>query len=102
MKHLPLTLLCLVSAPLHATEPLRLVTWNVESGGNDPAVIAQQLAELGPYDLYGLTEVSPANTRRYTAAIGDSYKSLVSATGRSDRMMIVYNADSCNCWPREC
>ena len=40
-----------------------------------------------------ITEVSPANTRRYTAAIGDSYKSLVTATGRSDRMMIVYNAN---------
>ena len=74
-------------------QELRFVTWNVESGGNDPAVIEQQLAELGPYDVYGLTEVSPANTRRYTAAIGESYKSLVTVTGRSDRMMIVYNAD---------
>ncbi len=30
-------------------EPLRFVTWNVESGGNDPAVIARQLAELHPW-----------------------------------------------------
>ena len=74
-------------------QELRFVTWNVESGGNDPAVIAQQLAELGQYDIFGLTEVSPANTRRYTTAIGDSYKSLVTATSRSDRMMIIYNAD---------
>jgi endonuclease/exonuclease/phosphatase family metal-dependent hydrolase len=76
-------------------QELRFVGWNVESGGNDPAVISQQLAELGPYDVYGLTEVSPSNTRRYAAAaaIGNSYKSLVTVTGRSDRMMIVYNGD---------
>jgi hypothetical protein len=86
-------LLCLFSSPLHAAEPLRLVTWNLESGGNDPAVIAQQLAELGTYEVYGLTEVHPANTRLYTAAIGPPYKSLVTVTGGNDRMMIVYNAD---------
>ena len=38
--------------PLEAKQnqaEFRFVTWNVESGGNDPAVIARQLAELHPW-----------------------------------------------------
>ena len=35
----------------------RILHWNVESGGNDPATIAAQLIELGRYDIVGLSEV---------------------------------------------
>ena len=76
---------------------LRLVAWNVESGGNDPAVIAKQLVDnLGRYDIYGLSEVDPGNTRLYLKSIqaqhGDGYQSVVTLTGNKDRMMLVYDA----------
>lgn len=34
-----------------------ILAWNVESGGNDPAIVAAQLVELGQYDVIGLSEV---------------------------------------------
>lgn len=76
---------------------LRLIAWNIESGGNDPAVIAEQLAtDLERYDIYGLTEVHASNTGRYLRSIqdahGDAYQSFVTVTGRGDRMMIVYDS----------
>jgi hypothetical protein len=42
-----------------APASLRVVSWNIESGGNDAATISRQLAELGPYDVFALQEVRP-------------------------------------------
>lgn len=76
---------------------LRLVAWNIESGGNDPTVIAKQLInDLDRYDIYGLVEVDPSNTNLYRKSIqahGDGYRSIVTTTGGEDRMMIVYDSD---------
>ena len=60
------------SPPLVPTEPFRFLSWNIESGGNDPAVIAEQLAQLGHYDIFGLSEVAPSNTRCYLLAIQEA------------------------------
>ena len=38
-----LLLILLLGANALHSEPLRVLTWNVESGGNDPAIIAQRL-----------------------------------------------------------
>ena len=38
------------------TEPLRVMSWNVESGGSDPATIAKELAELGRHDVFAQSE----------------------------------------------
>ena len=89
-------LLTLFALPCPGEEPLRFLSWNVESEGNSPAVIAKQLADLPSYDLYALTEVDPANFRRYGSAIGEAtdrcYRWLTTATGNKDRMMIIYDA----------
>ena len=72
-----------------------LVAWNVESGGNDPRVIDAQLASFkARYDIFGLTEVSPSNTRRYLDSIRghEAFNSITTATGHGDRMMMVYNS----------
>ena len=88
---------CDANAEAAGAEPLRIVSWNVESDGNDPAVIAQQLVELGRYDIYALQEVHPRNYLRYADAIRDgiskSYRYVLSNTGRSDRLMIVFDSD---------
>ena len=90
------SVLCLCSTSVDAVPPfvrfpgtdqLGLLTWNVESGGSDPAVIAEQLAELRGYHIYGLTEVDPAATRQYLAAVSPediedgTYGSITSVTG---------------------
>lgn len=72
---------------------LRLLTWNVESGGNNPTIIAEQLKEFRHYDILGLCEVAPANSRRYTKALGDRFRSIISVTGRNDRLVLIYDAE---------
>ena len=97
-KTLFILLLCSTSA---FTEDLRVITWNIESGGNDPAVIAKQLGQLEKYDIVGLTEVHPANSRRYKEAMnaahgksGNSFQSTLSSTGNDDRLMLLYDSSS--------
>ncbi|MHC5023717.1 MAG: exonuclease/endonuclease/phosphatase family protein [Planctomycetota bacterium] len=47
-------------APVAADE-LTVIAWNVESGGADPQVIAQRIAEFDGCDLWGLAEVNDAS-----------------------------------------
>jgi hypothetical protein len=78
-----------------------LLGWNVESGGNDPTVIADQLKAFEGYDLIGLTEVKKDNAAKYAQAAGDGegakgsaqadFKHKVSSTGGSDRMVIIWD-----------
>ena len=44
-----------------AQKRILVLSWNVESGGNDPATITQQLADFEGYDILGLTEVKASN-----------------------------------------
>lgn len=87
--YLPVIVLC--AAPLFADEPLRIVTWNLDSGGNDPQVIAQQLQALRGYHVYGLTEVDPANAMTYAQAVGNQYRAKISQTGDRDRLLMLYD-----------
>lgn len=72
---------------------ISLLAWNVESGGADPSVIAEQLKHLGGYDVYALSEVSPDDFEIHAAALGSNYQSIESKTGRSDRLQILFNTD---------
>ena len=69
-----------------------MFSWNVESDGNDPKVIAQQLSETNRYDIFALCEVLPESIELYTAAAGDDYEAIASRSGRNDRLLIIYNA----------
>jgi len=75
---------------------LRFVSWNVDSGGSDPSVIIKQLTDLGRYDVYALQEVDPRQVGQYGDAIlqlSKSYRHFESLTGRSGRLMIIYDTD---------
>jgi len=96
MKRFLALALLLASIPTVATaEPLRVITWNVESGGAKPAVIAQQLAELPQSSIFTLQEVAAGDINRYGAAIrkahGKSYRYFASWTGRNDRLVIAFD-----------
>ncbi len=84
-----------VSTPNPA--PLQIVSWNVESGGAKPNVIAKQLAELPPCQIFALQEVDGDDIGRYGDAIraahGKSFRYLASYTGDRDRLMIAFDDD---------
>ena len=94
MFRLTTLLLAVLSASPLAAESLRLLAWNVESGGNNPETIASELRELSGYDIVGLSEVTPTSVKLYVDALsagGDTFLSVHSATGRSDRLVLAFN-----------
>lgn len=107
MKHkqsvwgLGLGVFLLLSLTLQAQTRIAVLGWNVESGGNNPFYIAHQLSVLHGYDLIGLTEVREEFAPLYAqaAAYGEGYgrtdpdfQYALGATGRSDRMMLIWDA----------
>ncbi|MCR9198570.1 MAG: hypothetical protein NXI04_08005 [Planctomycetaceae bacterium] len=95
-------LLAAAAASLAAATDLTVLSWNVESGRNDPAVISRELTELNTqqgrarYDLICLTEVKSINAERYRRAlrVGEAdYELLLSSTGNDDRIALLYRRD---------
>ena len=95
-------LLAAAVASLAAATDLTVLSWNVESGRNDPAVIARELTELNTeqgharYDLICLTEVKSVNAESYRQALqvgGTEYDLLLSSTGNDDRIALLYRTD---------
>lgn len=82
-----------------ASEPLEqqleVVTWNIESGDNDPEVIARQLTAYRTYDIIALQEVNDANVRRYARALGTKFEAVISQTGSrfNDHLLLFYNRE---------
>lgn len=91
----------LVSLEISGQKRLLVLSWNVESGGNDAQTIAKRLADFEGYDIYGLTEVRSSNFQKYAtaAAVGEGAKSsestdfdfVTSNSGGADRMMIIWD-----------
>ena len=93
MRSLTVIAVCLLTTTSHAEE-LRILAWNVESDGNDPNVIVHQLHDLPGYDIVGLTEVRSGSIKKYLDALsasGNTYLSVNTATGGSDRIVLAYN-----------
>lgn len=76
-----------------ANSDLKILSWNIESDGNSPEVIAKHLKTFNGHSIVALQEVRPENESRYTTALGATKKSLISNSGRSDRLMIVYDTN---------
>jgi hypothetical protein len=95
MKNILLTLAIVLNVNVYAQD--NILSWNVESGGNDPQYISSRLSELQDYHLIGLCEVYPDNIEMYTIAAGQgesgTFASISGTTGRSDRLVIIYNQD---------
>jgi endonuclease/exonuclease/phosphatase family metal-dependent hydrolase len=74
-----------------AKDAITILSWNVESGGSDPAVIATQLKDFAKYDVVCLSEVSPNNFNDYWKALGSDFKAINGKTGRDDSLQILFN-----------
>jgi endonuclease/exonuclease/phosphatase family metal-dependent hydrolase len=81
------------SASTPVAGAVRMIAWNVESGGNDPAVISQQLSAFQGCDVICLSEVSSANFERYSTALEGKYHEIHGVTGRADRLQIFVKRD---------
>ena len=74
-----------------ANSNLKLAAWNVQSGGNDPEVIAEQIKYFAGYDVIGLNEVNSKNVAKYADALGPQFQSFTSKTGGADRLAIFFD-----------
>ncbi|MFT5526562.1 MAG: endonuclease/exonuclease/phosphatase family metal-dependent hydrolase [Pirellulaceae bacterium] len=70
---------------------LLIVGWNVESGGNDPEVIAAQLKTFAKADIFCLSEVHPNSLQIYEAAMPTDFGAVNTKTGGGDRLQILFN-----------
>lgn len=97
-----MNLVLAAAASLTVVADLNVLSWNVESGRNDPNVIARELTELNTdrgrakYDLICLTEVKSVNAESYRRAlkVGTAdYQLVVSSNGNDDRIALLYRRD---------
>lgn len=78
-------------------QTLKVVGFNVESGGAQLSVLAQAIAGQQGVDLWGLSEVQDQSwltTFQQAAADGEgaTFEGILGTTGDADRLAIVYNA----------
>jgi hypothetical protein len=78
------------------------VSWNVDSGGADPHVVAVRMSEMKGVDLWGLCEVQDDHWARLfeQAASGTEpgqFARILSPTGGSDRSCILYDRTKFEC-----
>jgi endonuclease/exonuclease/phosphatase family metal-dependent hydrolase len=86
-----LSLTSLGNAAEPAAKPITFLAWNLESGGSDPTVIAEQLTKLHGYDVYALSEVDPNSMAKFKLACGEEYQSVDGGSGDSDRLQIIFD-----------
>lgn len=83
---------------LAAKQPgeIHMLSWNVESEGADADIVGRELTALNDadrYDIVGLTEVMPADLKKFRLALGMHYKYAYSKSGRNDRMQLLFNEE---------
>ena len=86
---------CLLSASSFAAEPLRILAWNIESGGSNVRVILQQLRELQKsetFDVLALSEVSRKDDG-YFVTFFDHTGITHGEKGGDDQLLIVWNLE---------
>jgi endonuclease/exonuclease/phosphatase family metal-dependent hydrolase len=73
-----------------ADDTIRILAWNIESGGSDTEVIIGQLKnEMPKFDILALSEVPSAAIDQISNALG--WKRLGGSRGGEDRLMIAWS-----------
>ena len=74
---------------------INILAWNVESDGNNPQVIANQLKGMEGFEIFALSEVRGRRSARiYSEAIREIWgdvQEVVGKTGREDALAIIFN-----------
>lgn len=94
MKFVVCLFACLCCLTVTAQEKMipqfKLLDWNVEAGGSAVPTILDQLKQLEPFDVMGLSEVPVSDTEKFTSRWpGDSF--LVGAAGGPAKLLLAWN-----------
>ena len=85
-----------ITAPA-GEDRINILAWNVESDGNDPASIANQIEGMKGFNLFAFSEVlGNSSADLYEQAAGKHWgnvESILSSTGRRDRLLFLVNTD---------
>lgn len=74
----------------HASVPIRILAWNIESGGSDLGVIISQLkSEMPAYDVVALSEVPSNAIQPIAKALG--WQHFGGSRGGEDRLMLAWS-----------
>ncbi len=97
LRTLLVTGLVFCVTPVQA-ESIRVIAFNVESGGAAPGTIADQVGTLGSVDIWGFSEVKNFSwAMQFKAAAvdatGSPYRFVFGNTGGGDRLVMLYNQD---------
>lgn len=80
-----------------AGESFRLIAWNVESGGAEPATIGARIKSFEDVDLWALSEVAFSDADLYIQKAQEdesaSYAGVIGNTGGGDRLLIIYDEE---------
>jgi endonuclease/exonuclease/phosphatase family metal-dependent hydrolase len=74
-----------------ASDPIRILAWNIESGGSDTQVIIEQLQadDMPDFDIVALSEVPSNAIGQIAKSLGWSYHG--GSRGGEDRLMIAWS-----------
>lgn len=86
------------SASAQSSIEFRTIFWNMQSGNADTTTLAQQITAKGSVGVWGFSEVqSNADLATFEAAAeaggSSNYEGILSLTGCSDKLGIVFNED---------
>ncbi|HEU4886931.1 MAG TPA: endonuclease/exonuclease/phosphatase family protein [Thermoanaerobaculia bacterium] len=83
-------------APFAYAQDLTVASFNVESGGADPATLGQDLRRIPITDVWGFSEVRNASWAQSfdtsLTSAGNDYETILGTTGGEDRLLIVFNS----------
>ena len=72
-------------------QDVHIFAWNVESGGIDAVVLADQIALLPNYEVDCLSEVRSDNCQRYPDTLGEEFDADNGKFGLADRQQTLVN-----------
>jgi len=84
-----------LAAPTFAEE-IRILSWNVESGGAQPSAVADRIRTMEGIDIFGFCEVSDYDwalqfERAAEVQENGDFKPILGMTGQDDRLLILYD-----------
>lgn len=96
VRILILTLVAASVGPFVLAQDLTVASFNVESGGADPAALGGDLRRVPAADVWGFSEVKNTSWgQAFDTALttpGNEYETILGTTGGEDRLLIVFNS----------
>lgn len=81
------------STAIKNSQEIRILAWNIESGGSDPSVIQQQLraSDMPEFDILALSEVPQVDAIDFAYENWDRYNGKWGTTGGNDTLVLSWS-----------